>query len=584
MLQLDELSTSSIEVLRRALEDAEILLPAQEQLSRPANVGYVLEGLSHHPKAKKLVLNTPNGAATIDFQQITVKELRPLAKHMKAHKPEDRKAAIIASIIERLQGEPNMLQPSDNDQASKTAAQDLSSKADVITKTRTQGSSGAASNRISTPHLTLPPREALASRQQRSGYSTAASMSDGFQGPAESLVTAWDRLTQQQSSDNGTPVRQWTGQTQGQLGDSPIPVRQWAGQTPEQLYDSDSLRQRAGQLQGQSCDGDTSAKQWTGQTQGRLDDSETPVRQWTEQTQGQSHDSHTPVRQQTAQTLALPLPHRDRDRGTNLLRKLFGPAWHREVVPEARLQGADSSSADPEAKHKVLKSEIEQQRATLEHQWLQAENRSIEKAALQADPWSSPEVMQLIKDVQRLHCKGKGQSAPGCGVCLQRLKVFAERIQGFERYKNEPAEIIAKGSRVFGNRNGFVVLLRGPEQYLTKGPGHMYIYYSGDVPNEYKVGVCEERPSRRLATGKLVGRFVDQCNRNHKEYILKESFAVPHRTLVDQVLKIRLKQWNFCQDTKGDGYTEWFRDISFDDLRDHVRDVARLVKTLYPES
>ena len=104
MLQDDELSASSIEMLRRALEDAEILLPAQEHLSRPANVGYVLEGLSHHPKAKKLVLNPPNGAAKIDFQQFTVKELRPLAKHMKAHTAEDRKAAIIASIIERLQG------------------------------------------------------------------------------------------------------------------------------------------------------------------------------------------------------------------------------------------------------------------------------------------------------------------------------------------------------------------------------------------------------------------------------------------------------------------------------------------------
>ena len=102
--QLNELSASSIETLRRALEDAEILLPAQEELSRSANVGYVLEGLRHHPKAKKLVLDTPNEAASIDLQQFTVKELRPLAKYMKAQKSEDRKAVIIASIIKRLQG------------------------------------------------------------------------------------------------------------------------------------------------------------------------------------------------------------------------------------------------------------------------------------------------------------------------------------------------------------------------------------------------------------------------------------------------------------------------------------------------
>ena len=142
-------------------------------------------------------------------------------------------------------------------------------------------------------------------------------------GPVESLVTAWDRLTQQQSSDNDTPVQQWTGQTQGQIGDNDNPVRHWAGQLQGQSYDSDpSVRSCAGQTQKQSVN----------------IDSDTPVRQWTGESQGQLGGSDSPVRQQTAQTLALPLPHRNRDRGTNLLRKLFGPAWHREVMPEARLQ------------------------------------------------------------------------------------------------------------------------------------------------------------------------------------------------------------------------------------------------------
>ena len=79
-------------------------------------------------------------------------------------------------------GEPNTLQPSDNGQASKTASRDVSSKADVITKARAQGSSKAAATRPSTARLTLPAREVRASRQQRSGYSTAASARDGFQG------------------------------------------------------------------------------------------------------------------------------------------------------------------------------------------------------------------------------------------------------------------------------------------------------------------------------------------------------------------------------------------------------------------
>ena len=140
-------------------------------------------------------------------------------------------------------------------------------------------------------------------------------------GPAESLVTAWDRLTQAQSCDSRNPVRQSTGQTQGQSYDSHTPVRQWTRQT-----------------QGQVGDSNNTVRQWAGQTKGQSDDSDTSVRQWTRQTQGQSPDSDTPVRQQTAQTLALPLLHRNRDRGTGLLRKLFGPAWHREVVPEARLQ------------------------------------------------------------------------------------------------------------------------------------------------------------------------------------------------------------------------------------------------------
>ena len=234
------------------------------------------------------------------------------------------------------------------------------------------------------------------------------------------------------------------------------------------------------------------------------------------------------------------------------------------------------ASTKPKPGSNLHQTDTDKQKASLEQQWVQQEQGKL----LPADSWTGVEVMQLVAETQRLHSKGKGQSVPGSAVVIQRLQLFPESIQGFEALKDNPREVILQGSSLFGSRAGFVVLLRGPEQYLTKGPGYIYIYYIKEVPNEFKVGVCKDLPQRRVE-GKLVGRVVVQGKRNHKEYLLEESFPVPHRTLTDQVLKIRLGQWNFSQPEKGDGYTEWFKGIPLGQLKEHIRDVIRIVKALY---
>lgn len=239
---------------------------------------------------------------------------------------------------------------------------------------------------------------------------------------------------------------------------------------------------------------------------------------------------------------------------------------------------AACEAPQPRAKAFGQRAGLEHQRATLQQQWELQEKQRV----VQADQWTGPEVVQFVEDVKRLHTKGKGQIVPETSAILQRLQLFPDSIQGFEALKDKPVGVITKGSNDFGSRAGFVVLLRGPEQYLTKGPGHIYVYFVKEAPHEYKVGVCKDLPERRVDSGKLVGRVVNQRKRNHKEYLLSESFAVPHQTLVDEVLKIRLKSWNYHHPDKGDGYTEWFRSILIDDLKDHIRDVIRIVTALYP--
>ena len=233
--------------------------------------------------------------------------------------------------------------------------------------------------------------------------------------------------------------------------------------------------------------------------------------------------------------------------------------------------------AKPKAGTKLQQNDTEKQRASLEQHWVQPEQGKL----LQADPWTSAEVMQLVSDVQRLHSKGKGQSVPGTAVIIQRLQLFPESIQGFEGFEDNPTEVISRGSTQFGSRAGFVVLLRGPEQYLTKGSGYIYVYYVKELPNEFKVGMSRELPERRVE-GRLVGRVSDQGRRNHKDYLLAESFPTPHRTLTDQVLKIRLCHLNFSQSEKGDVFTQWLRGIPLGHLRDHIRDVIRIVAALHP--
>ena len=214
----------------------------------------------------------------------------------------------------------------------------------------------------------------------------------------------------------------------------------------------------------------------------------------------------------------------------------------------------------------------------MEQQWeLQEQQR-----AMQADPWASIQVVKFVGEIQRLHSKGQGQTVPEATIVLLRLHVFPDHVQGYKPLTDKPTDIILKGSNEFGSRAGFVVLLRGPEQYLPKGPGYIYIYHTKEAAYEYKVGVCKDLPERRVDSGKLVGRVVNQRKRNHKEYLLAESFKVPHRTLVDEVLKIRLKSWNFTI-LVGDGYTEWFRNILIGSLKDHVSDTINVVTSLYPE-
>lgn len=217
------------------------------------------------------------------------------------------------------------------------------------------------------------------------------------------------------------------------------------------------------------------------------------------------------------------------------------------------------------------------ERATLQQQWRRLEQSRF----MQADPWASADMVQFLKEVKLLHTKGKGQTAPEASVIVERLQFFSTGVQGYEAFEGQPDKIINKGSSEFGGRAGFAMLIRGPEQYLTKGPGYIYVYYIKGTPHKFKVGVCKELPERRVSSGKLVGRVAIQRKHNNKEYLLDESFDVPHRTLVDEVLKIRLKQCNYRHPDKGDGYTEWFKSILIDDLKSHIRDVIKVVTALY---
>lgn len=214
-------------------------------------------------------------------------------------------------------------------------------------------------------------------------------------------------------------------------------------------------------------------------------------------------------------------------------------------------------------------------RATLEQQWQMQEQSPL----MQTGQWASAEMVQFVKEVQ--HVRKRGQTILEASQILERLHFCPMGVQGYEALADQPSGIISQGSRDFGGRAGFAMLIRGPEQFLTKGSGYIYIYYVKDAPHEFKVGVCKDLPERRMDSGKLVGRVVNQRKHNKKEYLLSESFPVPHRTLVDKVLKLRLKQWNYHHPDKGDGYTEWFTNILIDDLKHHVRDVVRVTTALY---
>ena len=240
--------------------------------------------------------------------------------------------------------------------------------------------------------------------------------------------------------------------------------------------------------------------------------------------------------------------------------------------------GRHSADVDGQtAPGQALKADMHRERATLEQQWEGQQQSRL----LQADQWSHTDVQQFMKAVRLLHTKGKGQAVPDASDILDRLCFFPSGAQGYEALGGQLGQIIKKGGSEFGGIVGFAMLIRGPEQYLTKGPGYIYVYYVKDAPKEYKVGMCKDLPERRVSGDKLVGRVVDQRKHNNKEYLLSESFAVPHRTLVDEILKVRLKQWNYCHPGKGDGYTEWFRHITLDDLKDHIRDVIQVVTALY---
>lgn len=252
------------------------------------------------------------------------------------------------------------------------------------------------------------------------------------------------------------------------------------------------------------------------------------------------------------------------------------------MLQVARLEQAFEAQEAPHQSAKAQKAasqaDVECPTATLEQQWELQERRR----AMQARQWACTVVAKFAEDVKRLHTRGKGQTVPETSVIQERLQLFPDRIQGYEALQDKPAEIIMQGSSEFGCRNGFVVLLRGPEQYLTKGSGFIYIYYVKEAPNEFKVGVCKDLPERRVDSGRLVGRVVNQRRHNNKEYLLEDSFPVLHRTLVDEVLKLRLKCWNYHHPDKGDGYTEWFRKIHINVLKNHIYDVIRVVTALYP--
>ncbi|DBA85090.1 hypothetical protein WJX79_000334 [Trebouxia sp. C0005] len=290
------------------------------------------------------------------------------------------------------------------------------------------------------------------------------------------------------------------------------------------------------------------------------------------------------------QTPAAPMPHRNRQSVRAIMRHLFGRSQPRQAPADAsftqqqviRMEQAyeaeEFSSQSLKAQRVAQEADVEGQRATLEQQWeLQEQQR-----AMQARQWVCTVVAKFAEDVKHLHTKGKGQTVPEASVMHERLQAFPDRVQGYEALRDKPAEVIMQGSREFGCRNGFVVLLRGPEQFLTKGSGHIYICYIKEAPSEFKVGVCKDLPERRVDSGRLVGRVEHQRKRNNKEYLLEESFPVPHRKLVDEVLKLRLKCWNFHHPDKGDGYTEWFRNIKISVLKDHIHDVINVVTALYP--
>lgn len=290
------------------------------------------------------------------------------------------------------------------------------------------------------------------------------------------------------------------------------------------------------------------------------------------------------------QTPAVPMPHRNRQPVRAMMRHLFGRSkpWQGPANASftqqqvARLEQAYESQEAPQQSLKAQKAaseaDVERKRATLEQQWeLQEQQRAME-----ARQWARAVVAKFAEDVQRLHTRGKGQTVPETSVIQERLQLFPDSIQGYEALRDKPAEVIMQGSHEFGCQNGFVVLLRGPEQYLTKGSGYIYIYYIKEAADGFKVGVCKDLPERRVDSGRLVGRVVNQRRHNNKEYLLEESFLVPHRTLVDEVLKLRLKCWNYHHPDKGDGYTEWFRNIQINFLKDHIHDVVNVVTALYP--
>ncbi|DBA94842.1 TPA: hypothetical protein ACH3X1_002382 [Trebouxia sp. C0004] len=287
------------------------------------------------------------------------------------------------------------------------------------------------------------------------------------------------------------------------------------------------------------------------------------------------------------QTPAVPMPHRNRQPVRAVMRRLFGRTKQCQALADgsftqqqiARLEQAQEvPQQSAQAQKAAPQADVECQRTTLEQQWeLQEQQR-----AMQARQWACTVVAKFAADVQRLYTKGKGQTVPNTSIIQERLQSFPDRIQGYEALQDKPADIIMQGSSEFGCRNGFVVLLRGPEQYLTQGFGYIYIYYIKEAPTEFKVGVCKDLPERRVDSGRLVGRVVTQRRHNNKEYLLEESFPVPHRTLVDEVLKLRLKCWNYHHPDKGDGYTEWFRQIQINVLKNHIHDVIKVVTALYP--